>query len=835
MRFESVTAVAFGPFKDRRIGLSPGMTIIAGPNGAGKSSWLAAIYAALCGIRRGAGLRSEDKKFQERHQPWAGDRWQTQAELVLDDGKRIELRYDLDGRVDCSALDLDLGRDISSDLINDGAPDASKLVGLDRRSFARTACVGQAEILQVVTAAGELQESLQRAAASADRDATASRAIAAIENFNSEFVGLDRKGGTKPLRAAKDELETRKRELEAAEAAHARYVNQLEERDRLESEARELERRYLLADVHRTRAEARELEERVSRARSLAEELGTLMPADFGDDQELADDAVASLSALDEFPKPPVRGDEPSALWAELAALPQESKGDTAPSAQILDAYRALCEAEAARVEHMRQAQAWQSPQAKPRGTGPSAAGKWIFGIAALLAGAVSAWLFFEGQPILGVVTAVVFLIAAIAFAFSNRAPLREARDSQVPLEGTDPQSRGAELDMEVKRLRNELREAFESREYSLADDVASTYTQYLADCGVRAKNAVMLSRKPDLEKRLKIAEELERQRLAYERRRGELIERVTLVAGRCGIDAAPERLRGELSGWLSRRSERLKESREAFIKSEEMQGVLQGETLEELESRSVAKANEANALVARLPANELADFGAPQSVLSPQEVRRLRDSASDARRAADRQAGEIDSTARALASVAEAKEAASQAAAKLKRVEALRDTLATARKFLEHAEETVHRDVAPILREMLEKWLPSVTDGLYTRVAVDPQTLGVRVQSNDGPWRDAQLLSHGTAEQVYLLLRIAMVDHLTKASSETCPLLLDDVTAHCDSVRTIAIMDLLHRLSAERQVIVFTQQDSVVSWAEQHFNPERDCVEMLDEKLIVA
>lgn len=146
MRFKSLTAIAFGPFKDRTLQLAPGMTIIAGPNGAGKSSWHAALYAGLCGMRRGMGARSEDGVFKERHQPWDQDKWELQTEIELDNGQWVELRYDLDGRVNCSATDVDLGLDLSSDIMSEGTPDGSRFVGLDRRAFARTACIGQTEI-----------------------------------------------------------------------------------------------------------------------------------------------------------------------------------------------------------------------------------------------------------------------------------------------------------------------------------------------------------------------------------------------------------------------------------------------------------------------------------------------------------------------------------------------------------------------------------------------------------------------------------------------------------------------------------------------------------------
>ena len=84
------------------------------------------------------------------------------------------------------------------------------------------------------------------------------------------------------------------------------------------------------------------------------------------------------------------------------------------------------------------------------------------------------------------------------------------------------------------------------------------------------------------------------------------------------------------------------------------------------------------------------------------------------------------------------------------------------------------------------------------------------------GPWREAALLSHGTAEQVYLLLRVALADHLTRAG-EVCPLILDDPTPHFDTQRTLAVLDLLLRLAEARQVVLFSQELEVLTWAEQH------------------
>ena len=167
MRIESVRAHAFGPFIDRSLELAPGMTVICGPNESGKSTWHAALYAALCGMRRGRGRRSEDTDFVERHHPWDAANWEVSTIVTLEDGRRVELRQDLDGRVDCQARDVDLGRDYSSEIINDGAPDGARWLGLDRRSFLATACVMQADIQAVIDHSISLQEHMQRAAATA--------------------------------------------------------------------------------------------------------------------------------------------------------------------------------------------------------------------------------------------------------------------------------------------------------------------------------------------------------------------------------------------------------------------------------------------------------------------------------------------------------------------------------------------------------------------------------------------------------------------------------------------------------------------------------------------
>ncbi len=78
------------------------------------------------------------------------------------------------------------------------------------------------------------------------------------------------------------------------------------------------------------------------------------------------------------------------------------------------------------------------------------------------------------------------------------------------------------------------------------------------------------------------------------------------------------------------------------------------------------------------------------------------------------------------------------------------------------------------------------------------------------------------------------MVEHLTK-QGEVCPLILDDVTVQCDTPRTIAIMEMLQQLSRERQVIVFSQEDDVRTWARANFEEPQDGLEVLDAAQVPA
>ncbi|MDR7496755.1 MAG: AAA family ATPase [Armatimonadota bacterium] len=108
--------------------------------------------------------------------------------------------------------------------------------------------------------------------------------------------------------------------------------------------------------------------------------------------------------------------------------------------------------------------------------------------------------------------------------------------------------------------------------------------------------------------------------------------------------------------------------------------------------------------------------------------------------------------------------------------------------------EEARTQSVYPA-RELLERrmgeYLTLATDGAYGRVAVDERTLRPQVWvPAAGAWKDAAELSQGTSDQLYLCLRLALLDVI--AADRRPPLFLDEPFAHLDEQRRRAMLDVL-------------------------------------------
>ena len=77
---------------------------------------------------------------------------------------------------------------------------------------------------------------------------------------------------------------------------------------------------------------------------------------------------------------------------------------------------------------------------------------------------------------------------------------------------------------------------------------------------------------------------------------------------------------------------------------------------------------------------------------------------------------------------------------------------------------------------------------------------------------RRALALSQGTADQLYLAVRLAVCD-LVLPGEDPCPLVLDDALANFDDARMALALETLAELGKQRQILLFTCHSRERAW----------------------
>lgn len=134
------------------------------------------------------------------------------------------------------------------------------------------------------------------------------------------------------------------------------------------------------------------------------------------------------------------------------------------------------------------------------------------------------------------------------------------------------------------------------------------------------------------------------------------------------------------------------------------------------------------------------------------------------------------------------------------------------ARNVLEEVTREQHSRMAPKLATLASAYLSEITDGAYGELTLSREMqISVRIPQTNRLNPDPELcLSKGTIDQVYLALRLAMVQSLS-ANEESIPLLLDDPFANYDDARLERALRLLTRIAETNQVLLFTCREDIV------------------------
>ena len=136
--------------------------------------------------------------------------------------------------------------------------------------------------------------------------------------------------------------------------------------------------------------------------------------------------------------------------------------------------------------------------------------------------------------------------------------------------------------------------------------------------------------------------------------------------------------------------------------------------------------------------------------------------------------------------------------------LEKLNMSMELAKNVLMDCYETMRNTITPKFTQNLSTNISEITKGKYSNVRFHDQ-IGLIVENENGEYVPATKLSVGTIEQLYLSLRLSMVEEL---SEEKLPIILDEPFAYFDDDRLENFLKYMGSKYQDRQIILFTCTD---------------------------
>lgn len=129
---------------------------------------------------------------------------------------------------------------------------------------------------------------------------------------------------------------------------------------------------------------------------------------------------------------------------------------------------------------------------------------------------------------------------------------------------------------------------------------------------------------------------------------------------------------------------------------------------------------------------------------------------------------------------------------------------LAVAERLLASAQEHYERERQPDVVKRAETVFRSITRDRYVGLGMPLGEGRIEVFDSRSAARTSAQLSRGTAEALYLALRLGLIAHLGDVGPGL-PVLMDDVLVNFDTERREGVATAIAELAEERQVVVFT------------------------------
>ena len=140
-------------------------------------------------------------------------------------------------------------------------------------------------------------------------------------------------------------------------------------------------------------------------------------------------------------------------------------------------------------------------------------------------------------------------------------------------------------------------------------------------------------------------------------------------------------------------------------------------------------------------------------------------------------------------------------------------DAITIAMEALSSANDALRQRFSPELNRQAGELFARLTGGKYADLGLTRTFEASATPAGEILPRSALALSRGTAEQLYLAVRLAICN-MTLGGGERAPLLLDDALVNFDDRRMELALELLRELGEERQILLFSCHRREAEWA---------------------
>lgn len=128
---------------------------------------------------------------------------------------------------------------------------------------------------------------------------------------------------------------------------------------------------------------------------------------------------------------------------------------------------------------------------------------------------------------------------------------------------------------------------------------------------------------------------------------------------------------------------------------------------------------------------------------------------------------------------------------------------LAVCQELIARVRSIYEEERQPVVLRKASRYFEKMTGGVYSRILVKMGSQELMAEHRDAGPVSSSYLSRGTAEQLFLAMRLALSEAVS--GRESLPLLLDDLFVNFDAGRLAGVLSVLKEVSAGRQLVLMT------------------------------